>query len=52
MFNGFLDGSWAGHKLSAVFDNSLRDSGWMELGEEDPGIVGGCRAGSGQGHMV
>lgn len=47
VFSGFLDGSWAGHKLSAVFGNSLRDSGRIELGDEGPGVVGGCREGLG-----
>lgn len=52
VFSGFLDGSWAGHKLSAVFDNSFLDSGRIELGDEVPGVVGGCREGSWQGHTV
>ena len=52
VFSGFLDGSWAGHKLSVDFDNSLRNSGQIGLGDEGPGIVGGCREGSGQGHTV
>lgn len=52
VFSGFLDGSWAGHKLSAVFGNSFLDSGWIELGEEVPGVVGDFRGGSGQGHTV
>ena len=52
VFSGFLDGSWAGHKLSVVFDNSLRNSGRIGLGDEGPGVVGGCREGSGQDHTV
>lgn len=47
VFSGFLDGTWAGHKLSAVFGNSLRDSGRIELGDERSGVVGGCREGLG-----
>ena len=51
-FSGFLAGFWAGHKLSVVLDDSLRNSGWIGLGDEGPGVVGGCREGSGQGHTV
>lgn len=52
VFSGFLDGSWAGHKLSAVFGNSFLDSGRIGLGDEVSGVVGGCREGSGQGDSV
>lgn len=52
VFSGFLDGSWAGHKLSAVFGNAFLDSGRIELVDEVPGVVRGCREGSGQGHTV
>lgn len=52
VLSGFLEISWAGHKLSIVFGDSLRSSARMEFGGEDPGAVGGRREGSGQGSTV
>lgn len=50
--SGFREISWGGHKLSNVIGDSLRGSALLELSDEDPGAVGGCREGSGQDSTV